>query len=390
MIPSAYRSACLLALAFGVPLSLLLACASRRLRRWMPALFVLAPIPALMAALCADSGSMLQIGNDTLALTFTLDEPGAMLLGVAALLWSACGIYAARDLRERADVDGFIVCWLMTLTGCIGVFLAADVIGFYFLLATLSVGASGLVLQGKGPDAHRASAVYLGLTLLAEGFLLVALILLVQATPDGSVLIRDAAAALSTSAWRDVTLMLLLTGLGIKAALVPLHFWMPLAYDAAPIPAAAVMSGAVVKASVIAMVRLLPFDAALPDCGFPLAAIGMCGALYGVVIGITQLRPTVVLAYSSVSQMGFVVAVIGMGLAAGDDTTPMTAAFYGAHHLLVKGSLFLAVGVLMRTGHRCLWPMLIPAAVIALGLGGLPLTGGALTKYAAKDLLGNG
>ena len=380
----------LLAFAIGLPLLLLLACASTRLRRTMPALFVIAPLPALAAALRAGHESMLILGNGRFALRFALDLPGAMLLGCAAVLWTLAGIVAARYARERADSDGLVLCWLMTLTGCVGVFLAADMIGFYFLLAVLSVGASGLVLQGEGPQAFRASAIYLGLALLAEAFLLAGLILLAQATPDGSLLIRDAAVALPTSPWRDITLWLLLIGLGMKAGLVPLHFWMPLAYGEAPIPAAAVMSGAVVKASILALIRFLPWGAALPDFGHGLAVIGLFGALYGVAIGITQSQPKVILAYSSVSQMGFLVAVIGMGLAAGDTGTALAAAFYAAHHLLVKGALFLAVGAVMLTGRRHLWPMLIPAAVIALGLGGLPLTGGALTKYAAKDLLGDG
>jgi len=377
-------------LAIGLPLLLLAACASKRLRRRMPRLFVIAPVPALLAALFdADAGSF-ELGNDLFSLSFSLDVPGAMLLGVAALLWIMSGLYAARFLRDQAEPDGFIVCWLMTLTGCVGVFLAADLIGFYFLLAVLSVGASGLVLQGQGPDAMRAGALYLALALLAEAFLLAGLVLMANATPDGSLLIRDAVAALPESPTRDLTVTLLLVGLAMKAGLVPLHFWMPLAYRAAPIPAAAVMSGAVVKASVIALVRLLPLDVAMPGFGHALAAIGLFGALYGVLIGITQLNPKTVLAYSSVSQMGFVVAVIGMGLAAGDAATPMAAAFHATHHLLVKGSLFLAVGVVALTGRRHLWPMLIPAAIIALGLGGLPLTGGSLAKYAAKDLLGGG
>ena len=377
-------------LAIGLPLLLLVACASKRLRRHMPRLFVIAPVPALLAALFDADAGRFALGNELFALRFSLDEPGAMLLGVAALLWIASGLYAARFLRGRAEPDGFIVCWLMTLTGCVGVFLAADLIGFYFLLAVLSVGASGLVLQGEGPDALRAGALYLALALLAEAFLLAGLILMANATPDGSLLISDAVAALPASSTRDLTVTLLLIGLGMKAGLVPLHFWMPLAYTAAPIPAAAVMSGAVVKASVIALLRLLPLDVALPGFGQALAAVGLFGALYGVLIGITQRNPKTVLAYSSVSQMGFVAAVIGMGLAAGDAGTPVAAAFYAAHHLLVKGSLFLAVGVIALTGRRHLWPMLVPAAIIALGLGGLPLTGGSLAKDAAKELLGDG
>jgi len=382
--------AALLGSAIAVPLAMLLAGASTRLRARLPGLLPFAPIPALAAALFGGYGSSLELGNAAFTLTFALDPAGAMLLGVAALLWIFAGSYAAQDLRDKPNTGGFVVCWLLTLTGCIGVFLAADLIGFYFLLAVLSVGASGLVLQGKDPTALPAGAVYLGLALLAEAFVLAGLALLAAATPDGSLLIRDAAAAIVTSPARDLTLGLLIIGLGMKAGLVPLHFWMPLAYGEAPIPAAAVLSGAVVKASILALIRFLPLDVALPDFGLPLATIGLFGALYGVAVGITQSDPKHVLAYSSVSQMGFVVAVVGMGLAAGDDGTALAAAFYCAHHLLVKGGLFLAVGVIAATGRRRLWPMLLPAAFIALGLGGLPLTGGALTKYAVKDLLGDG
>ena len=383
-------TATLIAAAIGVPLALLLACASPRVRTRMPALLALAPAPALAAALFGGHGPPLVVGNAQFALTFVRDAPGALLLGVAALLWILAGSYATRYLRGSPSAGGFVVCWLLTLTGCIGAFLAADLVGLYFLLAVLSVGASGLVLQGEAPHAIRAGAIYLGVALVAEAFLLAGLVMLANAMPHGSLLIRDAVAALSASPARNVTLALLIIGLGIKAGMVPMHFWMPIAYGAAPIPAAAVMSGAVVKASILALIRFLPAGAALPSVGLPLAAIGLFGALYGVAIGITQAQPRIVLAYSSVSQMGFMVAVIGMGLATGDGGTVLAAAFYAAHHVLVKGALFLAIGVIAMTGRNRLWRMLTPAAVIALGLGGLPLTGGALTKYVAKSVIGDG
>jgi len=171
---------------------------------------------------------------------------------------------------------------------------------------------------------------------------------------------------------------------------VPFHFWMPLAYSAAPTPASAVLSGAVVKASILGMIRFLPLETALPDWGTALAAAGFFAAIYGVVIGITQRDPKVVLAYSSVSQMGFIVAVIGMGMIAGDGRAGLAAAFYAAHHVLVKGALFLSVGVIAATGSRRVWPMLLPVAIIAVGLGGLPLTGGALAKIVVDGPLGDG
>jgi formate hydrogenlyase subunit 3/multisubunit Na+/H+ antiporter MnhD subunit len=95
------------------------------------------------------------------------------------------------------------------------------------------------------------------------------------------------------------------------------------------------------------------------------------------------------LAYSSVSQMGLLAAALGMGLAAGDPGAALGASFSAANHIMVKGGLFLAIGVAATAGAR-LWPVLIPAAVLALGLGGLPLTGGALAKLAVKAQFGEG
>jgi len=96
-----------------------------------------------------------------------------------------------------------------------------------------------------------------------------------------------------------------------------------------------------------------------------------------------------VLAYSSISQMGLLAVALGMGLASGDAGAGLGASFSAAHHVLVKGGLFLAIGLAALAGAR-LWPVLIPAAVLALGLGGLPLTGGALVKLAVKAQFGEG
>jgi multicomponent Na+:H+ antiporter subunit A len=380
----------LLACALAVPLAMLLGCLWPWVLHRMPSWLALAPIPALVAALSGSWDMPLIVGPERLHLTFALDLPGAALLGVAALLWCASGAYAAPYLRDRPNRGRFAVCWLMTLTGCIGVFLAADMVGFYFLLALLSVGACGLVIHHETSRAWRAGAIYIGVALFAEALLLMAFVLLAAQIPGDSLLIRDAAAALPTSPQRDLILALLIAGLGIKAGLVPLHFWMPLAYSAAPTPASAVLSGAVVKASILGMIRFLPLDTATPGWGTTLAAIGLFAALYGVVIGITQRNPKVVLAYSSVSQMGVIVAVIGMGMIAGDARAALAAAFYAANHILVKGALFLSVGVIAATGARYLWRMLIPVAIIAVGLGGLPLTGGALAKIVVDGPLGDG
>jgi formate hydrogenlyase subunit 3/multisubunit Na+/H+ antiporter MnhD subunit len=194
---------------------------------------------------------------------------------------------------------------------------------------------------------------------------------------------------LPASSWRDLILAFLILGFGLKIGLVPLHLWMPLAYTAAPAPGSAVMSGIAINAGVIGLIRFLPFTAAQPGLGTALIAAGIISTFYGVVIGINRLNPKTVLAYSSVSQMGVIATLLGVGLATASNGVTLAAGFYAAHHLLVKGGLFLATGIVVRSGIRR-WPVLIPATIVGLALAGLPLTGGFVAKAAVKPFIGEG
>jgi formate hydrogenlyase subunit 3/multisubunit Na+/H+ antiporter MnhD subunit len=294
---------------------MLLACVSGRARERMPALLAVAPLPALAAALLAPAGTTLILPEPPFRMTLTLDVPGAMLLGAAALLWILAGAYAAADLRGDHNAGRFAEWWLLTLAGNIGVFIAADLVSFYLTYSAVSLAAYGLIVHDGTPASRRAGIVYVALAILGEALLLMAFVFMAAAVTNGSLLIRDAVAALPTSPWRGAALTLLILGFGLKIGLVPGHVWMPLAYTAAPIPAAAALSGAAVKAGVIGLIRFLPLGVAMPQWGEALAAVGLFSAFYGVLVGITQTNPMTVLAYSSVSQLGLLAVAIGMGLA---------------------------------------------------------------------------
>jgi hypothetical protein len=113
-------------------------------------------------------------------------------------------------------------------------------------------------------------------------------------------------------------------------------------------------------------------------------------AFYGALVGLTQSDPRSILAYSSISQMGLVAALCGIGLATGYTGTPAVVAFYAAHHVLVKGSLFLALPVASAAGDTSFRRLLPAIGVIALALAGLPLTGGYIAKFAIKPMLDGG
>jgi formate hydrogenlyase subunit 3/multisubunit Na+/H+ antiporter MnhD subunit len=349
----------------------------------------LAPLPALLIAPLG-IGTSLVLYPGGIKITLLLDAPGALLLGGAALLWSAAGVFARAQLGRGPAAQRFAAWWLLTLSGCLGVFIAGDLLSFYLAFAVVSLAAFGLVAHDGTPKARRAGGLYLLLAVLGEIALLLAFALLHGRAGVESLAIADVAPVLRTTPGGPVIALLLILGFGLKMGLMPLHVWLPIAHPAAPAPGSAVLSGAIIKAGVIGLIRFLPFDGAPVADGALLAALGFATAYWGVAMGLTQRNPKTILAYSSVSQMGVVAATLGMGLLLGLAETPLHAAFYALHHMLAKGALFLGVGLALASGPAGRMLVLPLALLLALGFGGLPPTGGALAKAAVKPELGAG
>lgn len=378
----------LLALASLFPLALLaLTLAAPGFRPRLAALLWLAPLPGLAAALLATGGAVALPAP--LALGLALDGPGALLLGSAALIWCAAGIAAPAWWGERLRSLPCQAWWLATLAGSMTVFIAADLVTFYLAFSLVSLAGYGLVTRDGTPAALKAGRVYFALAVTGEAFLLSGFVLLALGA-GGETRIAAIVAALPSAPLVTPALVLVLLGVAAKLGLGPLHLWMPPSYGAAPYPAAAVLSGAAVKAGVIGLVRFLPFGTPLETLGMALAVAGFFSAFFGVAVGLTQRHPKHVLAYSSISQMGVIAAVAGLSLAAGRAAAPSEIAFYGLHHVFAKGGLFLALAALSMNGGRGRAALFWPAAIVALGIAGLPLTGGALAKLAIKDALGSG
>jgi formate hydrogenlyase subunit 3/multisubunit Na+/H+ antiporter MnhD subunit len=376
----------LLVATLVAPLALLILCFSKSLRPQALALQWLAPALALAAGLLGMGAGAASLDFPALRLSLRLDQPGALLLTVAALLWMVVGAGVFRDEKPNPRVS---VSWLLTMIGSLGVFISADLISFYLLYALVSIPAYGLIAWEGLRNSKRAGGVYMAFAIAGEALLLLAFALLAAGEPQGSLRIVDVMAALPTSPWRDFALALLIAGFGMKMGLAPLNGWMPLTYRAAPIPAAAVLSGAGVKAGVIGLIRFLPLGAAMENWGLALAAIGFFSAFYGVAIGLTQKNPKTVLAYSSISQMGVIAAALGMALVAGDAGASSSVAFYAANHVLVKGALFLTIGAFAARGPAPVWRLAL-AGALALSLAGLPFSGGGLAKLASKSQFAGG
>ena len=370
-----------------IVLAIFIAPGSRGLAR---AIVPLAAAPALFGAALAIGGAPFGADLPALRMSLSLDQSGGLLLLTAALLWLIVSVFALREGQGEPNADRFAISWLLTMTGSLGVFIAADLLTFYLVYALVSIPAYYLVSHDEDARSRRAGAVYLAFALLGEAVLLIAFVMLAAGEPSGSLLIRDVVAASPASPWRDAALALVIIGFGMKIALVPLHGWMPLTYTAAPISAAAVLSGAAVKAGVIGLIRFLPLADAVPGWGEALAWLGFISAFHGVAIGVTQRDPKTMLAYSSISQMGVIAAALGMALAGSRQGAATEVAFYAANHVLVKAALFLTVGAVAALDGRARTLALIVAALLGLNLAGLPLSGGSLAKLVVKDLFGVG
>ncbi len=188
--------------------------------------------------------------------------------------------------------------------------------------------------------------------------------------------------------WLVVVFGTLIVGFGVKAAIVPLHTWLPDAYSEAPGPISSLLAGISTEVGLYVIIRMLylVFD---PSVFFiPLAVMAAVGMTVGNLMALRQDDVKRMLAYSSVAQVGYM--LIGV-------CTGMTYGLLGAflhifNHSLMKGMAFLSVGsIVEQTGSRDIkslqgmskvMPMTTVSLIVALlGLGGVPGTNGFISKF---------
>lgn len=230
--------------------------------------------------------------------------------------------------------------------------------------------------------------MHLALGLVADAALVAAAVLVVSA---GGWRLADAPGVVARSAVLVPVVALAVVAFGIRACTFPVHGWLPLVESRVAIPAAAVLSGAVVKLGLVGWLRLLPLgEVAMPGWGTGLVVAALVGAFTAVLPGLLTDDAEVSLGYSTVSQLGFITVLVGVALAAPPlaEACVLSAVVYAVHHGMAKGGLVLAVLVWERHGGRLRVLVLAGTALLALAVVGAPLGSGAVAKYAAKRALG--
>jgi multicomponent Na+:H+ antiporter subunit D len=339
-----------------------------------------------------------------LGVALRADGLSAVMLVTTSLLVCGIGLFARADFRlpsgmpkERAP----LVFWtlLLALWGALNaVFLGRDLFNLYVALELLTFGAVPLVCLDGRVETLTAALRYLLFALLGSVLYLLGAALLYGTYGTLDILLLAERVHGEVVAW--VAAALMTGGLLAKAALFPLHLWLPPAHAGAPAPASAVLSSLVVKAPFFLVVRLW-FDA-MPALLHQLAApvLGAMGAgavLFGGVLALRQARLKLLVAYSTVAQIGYLFLMFPLAVGGGAGEAINSAAWTGGtlqaiSHAFAKAAMFTGAGLIGQAlGHdriaglrgigRTLPMTSFGLAFAGLSLMGLPPSGGFLAKW---------
>ncbi|MCH8540030.1 MAG: complex I subunit 5 family protein [Opitutales bacterium] len=351
-------------------------------------MLVAAALPALIISLVGKQGEGLEFPYLFLGTVFALDGTRAVLLFFTSLLWLLAGWFAGSYQAKDEFRVRFDVFFLLSMAGNFGLILAADIVSFYGFFVLMTFASFGLVVHTWTAEARRAGHVYLVLAVFGE-ILLLASIFLAVATAD-SILVKELGPAVAEAPHRNVIIGLALAGFGVKAGVVPLYFWLPLAHPVAPTPASAVLSGAMIKAGIVGWLHIVPLGVVdLAGWGNVVVSLGFLATFGAVVIGLGQTNPKTILAYSSVSQIGLMTVVVGLGMGSALSWNLVglpVLLLLALNHSLAKGALFLGTGVFVHAVRSRVW-VIAGLSVAALAIAGFPLTGGAQAKYGILKLV---
>ncbi|HWC12144.1 MAG TPA: Na+/H+ antiporter subunit D [Acidimicrobiales bacterium] len=353
---------------------------------------VLAATVVLLARVHDDGPAAVQAGAwpAPIGITLVADLFAAIMLVVSAAMLLAVLVYAIGSPRTTDHALFFHPVYLILAAGVSASFLAGDLFNLFVAFEVMLSASYVLMTLGGNRDQVRSGMTYVVISLVASTLFVTAVGLIYAAT--GTVNMADLASRIADlpDAVRTGLGLLLLVVFGVKAAILPLFFWLPDSYPTAPTPVTAIFAGLLTKVGVYAIIRtqtlLFPTDG---DPSLLLLAIAGATMVVGVLGAIAQNDVKRILSFHIVSQIGYMVMGLGLFSVAG----MAGAIFYIVHHIVVKTTLFLVgglvenatgTGALHRLGgllHRA--PLMAVLFILpALSLAGLPPFSGFVAKLA--------
>nr|WP_245242941.1 proton-conducting transporter membrane subunit [Pararhodobacter sp. SW119] len=362
-------------------------------------------VAAVGLAVAVHSGGVVRLAlggwSPPLGIALAADGLGAAFVLLTALVMAGVAAAARDEMTPQGAgpraAFGFWPLMLLLWGALNAVFLSRDLFNLYVGIELLTLAAVALVAIGGRAEAIAAAMRYLIFALAGSLLYLAGVVLIYGA--HGTLDI-DLVAARDAAAPDGLALALMTAGLLVKTALFPFHVWLPPAHASAPAPASALLSALVPKASFVILLRL--WFEAMPDLGTDralllLGVLGAAAILWGSLRALVQARLKLIVAYSTVAQLGYLFLVFPLaGGAAG--AQPWTAGawtgaiFQALSHGLAKAAMFLAAGLFMAAagsdrlgalrGLARVMPMTAFAfALASVTLISLPPSGGFTAKY---------
>lgn len=321
----------------------------------------------------------------------------AMVLSLGTFVVLFSGPYIAGEMGEEK-----YYAMLLAIVGImVGLGSARDLFNLWMWFEAMAVSSYLLVaFYRERPTSLEAGMKYLVQS--ATGSVLVLLGIALVLGNIGTLDMDEIRSVTASSAPLPLLLAgaLFVIGFGVKVAFVPLHTWLPDAHSQAPSGISAMLSGVVIEAGLVAMLRALSTLGGFSvSWGMLLLAFGALNMFFGNLMALRQTQIKRMLAYSSLSHIGYILIGIGIALSNGNPAGAQGAAFHLFNHMIMKGLAFLAVGALMfalldQNGiHRALevkdlagagrkYPLAaLTLSVALLALGGLPPLAGFMSKW---------
>ena len=286
-----------------------------------------------------------------LGTNFAVDGLSLLFLVVISVVGFFCAVYSIDYIEHYGGRAKFYALLMLLIFGLNGVVLVRDIFSLYLFLEVASISSYVLVAYNLKFDGIESALKYLLLSAVATGMILIGVSLIFASTGTLSFAELKIALAGGSNPLFLFAAALFVAGFGLKAAVVPFHAWLPDAHPSAPAPISAMLSGVVIKvAGIYSLVRL--FFGIYPAPAQVLhvfLVLGVASMAAGAIIAFLQTDMKRMLAYSSISQVGYI--MIGLGL--GNWLGVVGALFHVLNHALFKSLLFLNSGaVQFRTGTR--------------------------------------
>lgn len=313
-------------------------------------------------------------------ITLVSDSLSTLLLLIINIVGFCSILFAFRYMDMFTSKVRFYTLYMLLMAGLNGVVITGDIFNLFVFLEIATISSYALVGFGCEHEELEASFKYTILGSVSSALILLAIAVLYSVT--GTLNMGDLANVIASKGINKSVLFaeaLFIMGFGLKGAMVPFHAWLPDAHPAAPAPISSMLSGVVIKAcGVYALVRLFYHVIGMTELTHQIfMSMGILSMVVGVLVAVGQWDFKRLLAYHSISQMGYVMVGIGLGTPLGI----LGGLFHLMNHAIFKSLLFLCSGAIeYSTGTRNLKEMgglfkKMPVTSAACSIASLSISG---------------